>query len=294
MAVYGDREERSITYDQKGVTGRRVIICDWTDVDPSYDGVNLPQYGDVWPSMTAVNLKCVSVECKRYGLGAGDDYVGLAEVIANYSTEGDIVADFYQAEMGVGVETVDCGLGWKWTTAGSPLEKSIPFTMPTCTYRIIKKQALTRAQLVAVALNTGKINNATFHGFAAYCLRFDGIDTSENYNSDGSLSSAITTYKFTSRSIDWRYMWHEPEIVHDYISGNPIYWQNKIATDDAGVAMPNYTTDTDLVGTPMWIDGVRGNDGVGYWDKPTWTDATPTTHYLYDTCTFTTALSLPA
>ena len=294
MAIFGDKEERTLSYDQKGTTGRRVIICDWADVDPTYDGTHLPKYGDLWPSMSAINLRCVSVECSRYGIGGGINNVGYAQVVANYSTEGDIVADFYQAEMGVGVESVECGLGWKWATAGSPLEKSLPYTMPMPTYRVTKKQVLTRAQFVAMTMNTGKINNATFHGFNAYHLRFDGFDSSENYGSDGTLTSAITVYKFTARTIDWRYMWHEPEIVHDYVSGNPIYWQNKIATDDNGVAMPNYTTDAAKVGTPMWISGIRGNDGVGYWDMPTWTDATPTTHYIYETADFPTVLGLPA
>lgn len=283
MAIKGDRIERIIGYDGKGATATRVILCEWSDVDPVYTNPDLPKYGDLWPGATDINLRCVSVSCKQYGAG------NLCEVTANYSTDGELVEDFYTAELGVGTETMDCGLGWKWETAGSPLEASIPFTYPIITYRVTKKQILTRPQLVASANLVGTINDRIFHGFAPYMLRFDGMDTNETYSSAGVLSAVSVTYRFSGRGRDWREAWHQPEIVMDAATGNPIYWQNELPLKDDGVTpMPNYTTDPTLVGTPMWMDGVRGNAGVGYWDKPMYG-----TSYVYETSNFGAVFSLP-
>lgn len=294
MAVKGLRIDRDITYDGQGATARKIILCNWTDVDPIYDSggsLGLPKYGDPWDVTYAPLLKCVSVNCKQFD-------VNLCEVTANYSTDGEVVANFYRVTLRSAVETLDAGIGWKWSTLDTAVEQRIPYRFPVWIYEIEKKQDLTRAQTLTAAGNVAKLNDRVFHGFAIGTLRLDAFNVNENYN-DGALADSTITYTFTARGRDWREEWHEAEQKIDAFTGTPMIWQDKIATDDNGVAMENYTTDAAKIGTPVFFSGARGGniaghgDGWGAFYKPYYKDAAGNVKYMYELANFGSVLSLP-
>lgn len=327
--VYGDREEREMFSDENGSTGTINIYCDWADVDPIYDpvGYGLPKYGDLWPG-SDINLRCISVRMERYA-------IDRCKLQASYSTDGQITDDFMSVEFGVGMTALECSLGWKWQFGetpndelDSPPEKAMLYQVPVGTMSVKLKRSVTRAELNVLMNQVGKISSDAFMGFVKGGVRLDGIETSEGYANDGSLKDATISYKFSVRGMDWRYMWHNPEIAVDINTGREIYWQNTIWLDDDGNVManftPNGTVNPDPVqypswpasdttkpkpGTPMWIQDIRGGYidieipgdppitvreyGWGAWYMPYFKDAANQPHYLYETCDFTAVLGIP-
>lgn len=294
MAVKGLRIDRDITYDGQGATARKIIVCNWSDIDPIYDNggsLGLPQYGDSWDDTYAPLLKCVSVNCRQYD-------VDWCELTANYSTGGEVVADFYRTRLRAAVETLDASLGWKWETLDTSLEYDIPYRYPCWIYEIEKKQTLTRAQTITAAMNVSKLNDRVFHGFPIGTLRLDAFDSDENYK-NGTLEDSMITYTFSWRGRDWREDWHKAEQKIDAATNTPMIWQNTIPTDDLGAAMENYTTDAAKVGTPVFFSGARGGnisghgDGWGAFYKPYYKDAAGNVKYMYELANFGSVLSLP-
>lgn len=284
MAIYGDREERELFTDEHGTSGFINMYCDWADTDPIHDpyGLGLPRKGDLWPG-TDINLRCVSVHRERYA-------VTMCKLKASYSTDGQITDDFISIEFGVGVEVQDCSLGWRWqfgtepdSETDTPPEKAMQFQVPIGTMTIRVKRQVNRAQLNLIMNQVGKVSEEEFLGFVPGGVRFDGVQTTEGYDSDGYLQDASISFQFSVRGRDWRDAWHDPEIQVDENTGRDIYWQNKIWHDDDDKLMANFTANGTVnpdpvlypawpaadptqpkPGTPMWITDIRG----GYIEVP--------------------------
>lgn len=337
MAIYGDREERELFTDERGTSGFINMYCDWKDTDPIYDInlLGLPRKGDLWPG-TDINLRCVSVRRERYA-------VTMCKLQANYSTDGQITEDFISIEFGMGTEVFECSLGWKWQFGAAPddqtdtpPEQAMQFQLPIGTMDIRVRRQVNRAQLNQIMNQVGKVSEEEFLGFVKGGVRFDGVETSEGYDSEGYLQDASIKFRFSIRGRDWRDAWHNAEIQVDENTGRDIYWQNKIWHNDDDKLMPNFTANgtvnPDVVlypswpaadptqpkpGTPMWITDIRGGYlevpapvdplvdppidppatiheyGWGNWYRPYYKDAIGVAHYLYETCDFTSVLTIP-
>lgn len=276
--IHGDREEREMFSDDRGSTGVINMFCDWADTDPIYDpnNIGLPRKGDLWPG-TDINLHVVNVQRERYA-------VTMCKLRVTYSTEGQITDDFMSIEFGMGVETFECSLGWKWqfgeapdAEVDSPPEQPMAVQMPIGTMTIRVRRATSRAALNSIMGAVGKISNNEFMGFIKGGVRFDGFQTVEGYDDAGNLQDASLTMRFSIKARSWRDMWHTPEIQVDEVTGRDIYWQNRIWKDDEGKVMPNWTPEGTVNpdpakypdwpaadptrpkhGTPMWITDIRG------------------------------------
>lgn len=274
MAIYGERPRTKLHQDGKGLTGTKVFLCDWDDVDPA-PIVGLPHYDDPW-SVSLPYLRVVDID-------ADDNGSGLCEYTVQYSTERQLGETFYETTLDYGLEQIDCTKGYTWETAGTPVTIDIPTLVPVIIYTIRLRQPGPPVNDVVAAQN--KINDRVFHGFTAEHMRFDGAGTEESFDSSGNIISVQTIYKFTIRDRSHNEVWRDPLQARD-IDGNLIYWQN-IDEDQ-----PFYSVDNTLVGTPVWVNQVTGHEtavaGTGDWDRPMLDD-----DYRYELCDFASVLDLP-
>jgi len=281
--IYGEKN-RSMRRDGKGIAGSIFIRCDWSDVDPLYDPNNLglPVYNEPWPGIP--NLRCIGVNTDE-----SDRAPGVCELVAEYSTDGDLGEEFFSIELEYGVERVDITKGYAWETAGTPVTSDISTDVPVTQMTITSKVEIAPDSAIRQAIN--KLNDRIFLGYPAGTLRFDGGSTNKTYDDSGVLLSANTVYRFTIKSeqddsivLTWNHEWRPPLQARD-IDGNEIIWQN---IDNA---QSYYTTDQSKIATPVWINQVTGQEsnvaGVGGWDKPIINGK-----YRYDSCDFATVLNL--
>lgn len=265
--IFGERPGRmTFNRDGKGTTASLVVLCQLADVYPVYDP-SLPQYGEPLPGMPY--LRCVQIS-------AQEGMAGEVEVTAQYSTERQLADEFYETSIDFGLETGDCTSGWTWETAGTPVETQIPTIIPVEGYSITMRVTSAPEEAILAAINC--VNDRIFHGHAAGTMRFDGANTSESYDSDGSLISVRTTYSWTVKTRSHNEDWRPPLQARD-IDGNLIYYHNI----DAGE--PYYTEDSTLIATPVWVSGTPGTGG---WDKMTYDGG-----YRYAECDFATVLGIP-
>jgi hypothetical protein len=172
-------------------------------------------------------------------------------------------------------ELVDNTSGYTWFTAGTPVQISIPTSVPLAEYTM--RMRLESPPYEAIAAATDCVNDRVFRGFAVGCLRFDGASTSESYDISGNIISVATTYKFTGRKVSWQYCWRPPLIARDG-NGKERYYQGY---DAAG---QDYDAAKD--GQPVYVaDAVIG---AGAWDQPVIAG-----HGRYAVCDFATVLGLP-
>ncbi|MCL5105665.1 MAG: hypothetical protein M1133_16355 [Armatimonadetes bacterium] len=271
--IYGERTRRELNHDEKGLTGKIVYICDWTDIDPA-PIASLPKRGDAWPDNAY--LRCVHISANEIDYNVG-------EYTAYYSTERQLAEEFCEVSLDYGLETGDYTEGWTWETAGTPVTDQIPTSSPVGIYTIRVREPGPPEEKILEAMN--KVNSKVFRGYAVENMRFDGASTSESYDINGDIIAVATTYKFTIRDRSHNQAWRKKLQALD-IDGNPIVWQHI----DAGE--PYYTTDSAKIGTPVWVNQVTGQEayvsGTCGWDKPTNGGA-----YRYGTCDFAAVLGLP-
>jgi len=272
--IYGERPRSKLHQDSKGLTGTRIYLCDWADVDPA-PIAGLPHYGDPW-SPELPFLRVVSID-------AEDNGSGYAEYIVQYSTERQLGEAFFEASLDYGLEQIDCTKGYVWETAGTPVTMDIPPYVSVLVYTIRMRQPAPPYQDVVMAQD--KINSKIFHGFARETMRFEGASTEESYDSNGNIISVQSSYRFIIRTRSHNEAWREPLQARD-ADGNPIYWHN------IDPNKPFYTTDPTKIATPVWVNQVPGNEGAiagtGGWDK-----MKNGTSYRYELCDFAAVLGLP-
>jgi hypothetical protein len=249
MAVVGEDTRRKLKFGMKGYTGTKVYkVTDFDgDVDDAYD-VNMPVYGDPWSSARPY-LRCVSVDCDE-----GDGGFGI--VTANYSTERELAESFVDITKSFGMETVEQMAGYIWHDAGTPVETSIPTSMPVIIWTI--KQRLLAPPDAAIRACIDHVNADTFFGCAPGYLRCDGADTDSGYAVDGSVVSSSLTYKFTEKVIPHNWAWRPP-LQSRNATQQPRFYQGEDA------AKPDYTADDTLIGTRVYVSGTAG---TGSFDVP--------------------------
>ena len=98
---------------------------------------------------------------------------------------------------------------------------------------------------------TGCVNDAEFNGKSAGCVLLDGYTCNLHYaNKDhpggGRLKWYELTLNFKILPISWNLQWRNMVQKISEEDRQPIFWQNKFS------GSPDYTTDTDIVGTPVW------------------------------------------
>jgi hypothetical protein len=222
-----------LAQDRKGMTGTRTYLVKESDV---FDA-GLPSPGDPWPGPPAILpwLLCISADWE--GTASGK-----ALCTYNYSTERQLGENFIEVSVSQGQETLDITRGYVWESAGTPVEIAIPTVIPVDIITIkVKTAAPPRAALLAAR---NKVNQYTYHGYAAGCLRYDGCDTDEGYDVDGSLTGVMSTHKFTGRDTSWQYAYREP-LQAKTSTGQLRFWQSTDAT------APDYTTNPALSGRPF-------------------------------------------
>ncbi|MCK9570380.1 hypothetical protein M0R72_15645 [Candidatus Pacearchaeota archaeon] len=266
--IYGERTRRKMRYDRKGLTGTKIFVADWDDIEIVYSP-SLPITGDAWSTLYPF-LRCVDIQCDEIG-------GGLGEVVCQYSTERQLSEGFIETSIDVSLDIADYTEGWVWETAGTPVENSIPSEIAKVLYYINIR--LPGPPLAAVLLATGKVNDRKFHGFSIETLKFEGARDDSSYDSAGNVISSQTNYRFTALTRSQQEAWRKP-LAKRTAEGNIAYYQDTDSDADF------YTTDPTLVGTQVYVTGTAG---TGDWDKPT-IDG----RYRYETCDFEAVLGIPS
>jgi hypothetical protein len=258
-----------LRHDAKGLVGKVVYLCNWSDVDPAPLG-DLPKVGDSW-SFDLPYLVCVQVEAR-------EGSIGECEFVAHYSTDRQLAEEFYEASWDWDFEVIDCTRGYVWRDVGTPVDVDIPTVMPVASYRITMRRLAPPNDVIDSVM--GKVNDRKFHGCAAGTLRFDGCGTDESYDLAGALLSVRTVYKFTKRQRPHNEAWREPLQARDE-NGELMYWSDVIDSE-----LPNYTEDATKIATPYYVSGDAGTAG---WDEPQDSLGDP----RYGEADFATVLDIP-
>lgn len=268
MGVYGERTRRKITEDEKGVTGTKTYVADWSSIEPVVDP-SIPVIGDIWNAYNPM-LVCVNREFNEVS-------PELGEVVCQYSTQGRLTEEFMSISQDHFTETIDQTKGYTWETAQTKVEIDIPMTVSLMKHIVRIKDFTSPKNAILAAQNC--VNSKIFHEIPVGQLRFDGASVDESYNIDGSLLAVTTVYTFVAREFSHQYCWREALPSRD-ASGQVQYYQS------ADAAAPNYSTDPKLVGTVVYVTGTAG---TAAWDKPKLGALT----YRYATCDFHDVLGIP-
>jgi hypothetical protein len=270
MGIYGERTRRSLHKDGKGLTGTKIYVADWTDIEDTYHA-DLPVYGEAW-SATYPYLRCIDISSEEIGAGVG-------EVVCQYSTERQFGEEFCEVSLDYELETTDETKGWEWETVGTPVEQHIPLSRPRI-YLTLRMRCPGLASRQAVVDAQDTLNAYEFFGFPRGFLRFHGASTDESYDESGNMISAMTVFKFEAKPYDQNYKWRE--VLRDRsATGAVLYYQDK----DATIA-DTYTVDDTLIGTAVPVSGTAGTAG---WDLPKDGDG----NYIHSYSDFSLVLGLP-
>lgn len=255
---------KKLHQDAKGLTGTISYLVPEADMFSP----ELPLPGWPWPGPHDLPmLRCVEANWS-------EEECGYWRAEYEYSTERQLGDEFAEVSSDWGVELVDQTKGYTWEAANTVVDIDIPTPIPLIDYTMRLRVNPPPYDAISEALQC--VNDRTFRGFAAGCLRFEGASTSESYDIDANIISVQTTYKFTGRKISWLYAWRPPLIARDG-NGRERYYQGE---DNA---KPDYSVALD--GQPVYVGGTAGTGG---WDRPKLSGA-----YRYGECNFRSVLNLP-
>lgn len=277
--IYGERTRRQLHQDSKGLTGTRIILCDWSDVEP-VTSAELPWYGDPWLCDDGITIMPF---LRVTQIDADEGSAGECEYTVQYSTERELAEEWTDISLDIGLEPGDNADGWEWETAGTPVVDAMP--KGAAVGRLSVRMRMDLPPYDVVMDTVDKVNDRIFLGYPAGCMLFAGARADNSYDIDGNIISCSTIFEFLVKAREHNYFWRKPLQALD-IDGNPIYWQNIDAAE------PYYTTDQGKIATPVWIHETPGQGsnvaGIGDWDKMMKDSA-----YYYAECDFATVLGIP-
>jgi|GEM_PF-5680367 len=240
----------------------------YADVEPWSSA--LPTIGCSY-STTYPDLICVDIN-------VDDENVHGALVTCEFSNLGFYGEDFWSVSHDYSCEVLDTTKGMIWEDTGTSVEIPVSTIMPIDEITISGK--VSTAPSSAIKSAEGKLNNATFLGYPAEQVMFEGAHTDCDIDENGNITNYIVEYKFLARQRSHNEALREAKIK--LVDGMPQYYQ---CTDPD---KPNYTTDATQDSQPVYVSGLAGQSK---WTKP----KDPTTNkYRYETCDLQTALGLPA
>lgn len=275
-------QKHQASFNSKGLLEARRYF--YTDAD-GCDGVSPTSEYPIPVLYDSFNSYYPLLICMSYSVSRDDETTGW-EICCNYSSEALTSDSFYSETMSYSAEALDTTKYMRWKTAGTMVDIPISTIYPMLEYVINYKRdystGYTPAQdRAAIFSCVGKLNNASFRGFNAETLLFEGAEVNEEKNQLGVVIRAAVTYKFLYRERSHNEVYREARQALD-ADGKPMYYS--AAT---GALYPPDATHMDgdpvLVGDPV--------ASVSAWDRPFYLDGA-TTKYRYNTADFATVLGI--
>lgn len=252
-----DLASRNVEVSGDGLTGRRSWQVLWNEIEPEYDPYlrGFPRRGDSWPdcpTLRIVNLSHQQVTQTNEGI--------VARITAQYSTNQDLketAEEWVEESLRGRLESGQRIVGWSWTDAGTKVTQEITLPEFSGELSITMRQVMDRSATVMSCI--GSINDRVFRGVAAGCLQLQDVSQDTKYDPySGEFKECKLTFSFGVRRRSWNLEWREP-LAARTADGRERYWQ------DQNSAADDYTTDTTLVGTPVYVTGAPG---TAAWDTP--------------------------
>lgn len=153
-----------------------------------------------------------------------------------------------------GYQAYKINTGAEWSD-GLPLvgTENFEYKLPVTNLQMTTKIFASSFDDSKYSAATGCVNNAEWRGKEAGCVMLDGYSCNLHYTNKTNAATAGHTLQwyelnlnFKILPISWNLQWRNMVQKISEEDRQPVFWQSKFSDS------PDYTTNTDLVGTPVW------------------------------------------